>query len=201
MLIYGFWVIGTNPDETIVTPKQYRWAITGLGALAMEYNWVHIVGVGFTLASVLIGFAFWFGSWKKGVETDISAIKDTTSDINSKVSNLTNLFLSMLLDGVLNSRSPRTLSNLGKKISKELGARQLAESLAPHLVERSKGLSAYDIQNLCNEYVHQEYTPDPDVEEQMKSCAYSNGISIISVLSILAVELRDVLLALGKHGQ
>ena len=167
----------------------------------MEYNWVHIIGVGFTLASVLIGFAFWFGSWKKGVETDISAIKNTTSDINSKLSNLTSLFVSMLLDGVLNSKSPRTLSDLGKKISEELGAKQLAESLAPHLVERSKGLSEYDIQNLCNEYVHQEYTPEPDFEEQMKSCAYNYGISIISVLSILAVELRDALLALDKYEQ
>ena len=91
-------------------------------------------------------------------------------------------------------QSPRTLSDLGKKVSKKLDARNFVKSLAPGLEQRSRGLAEYDIQKLCFEYINNEFQPTPEMEARLKKCAYDNGIGLQDVLAVLVIELRDELL-------
>ena len=141
------------------------------------------------LLITILKIAINVGVWKAGVDGGIKAL-------NTKVDRIID---TLNIDGISKSKSARTLSDLGCKISKEIDAKKLAHSLAPKLAERSKFMGEYDVQELCYEYVRYEYKPDPEIEEKMKSSAYhNNGISVHSVLAVLALELRDVLLKSRK---
>ena len=148
------------------------------------------------LLITMLKIAINVGVWKAGVDGGIKALNTKVDRLNTKVDRIID---TPNIDGISKSKSARALSDLGCKISKEIDAKKLAHSLAPKLAERSKFMGEYDVQELCYEYVRYEYKPDPEIEEKMKSSAYhNNGISVHSVLAVLALELRDVLLKSRK---
>ena len=72
----------------------------------------------------------------------------------------------------------------------------LAQGLAPRLQAQIEGKTPYEIQEKCFDYVRHEYRPPDEVETRIKTCAYDHGIKRGQVLDVLAVELRDKLLAM-----
>ena len=90
--------------------------------------------------------------------------------------------------------SPIKLTDLGKSISDEVGARKTAQQLSSKLIERAKDKNPYEIQDLCFNYIRDEYVPDIKLLKKLQVCAYENGVDIDKILDVLAVELRDVLL-------
>ena len=52
----------------------------------------------------------------------------------------------------------------------------------------------WKIQEICFEYVTNEFQPTVEQEAQMKACAYENGVETKQVFDVIAVELRDRLL-------
>ena len=92
--------------------------------------------------------------------------------------------------------SPLQLTDCGKSISERLGAVALAQGLAPRLQAQIEGQTPYEIQEKFFDYVRHEYEPPDEVETRIKTCAYDHGIKRGQVLDVLAVELRDMLLAM-----
>ena len=139
-----------------------------------------------------VGTIFGFGLWKGRVDSDRASFKEFMKEVRNDIKEI----LRRLPSHTLAGSSPLRLTDLGKSISERLDAPALAQDLAPHLQERIKGKAPYEIQEMCFDYIRHEYMPPDAVETLIKTCAYDNGIDRGQVVDVLAVELRDKLLAM-----
>ena len=115
--------------------------------------------------------------------------------------------LGRLRPATVGTGSPTTLTDLGLSISQVLGASAWAERHAKILASQAAGVPAYRTEEIAFNYVGDKFkpddameeadksTPDDAMEERIKQCAYENGINRRKVLDVLAIELRDALLA------
>lgn len=97
--------------------------------------------------------------------------------------------------GVAESRSPIVLTDLGKKVSDALGAKEWVGRLAPPLADKSGKLN-YEIQDFAFRHM-EDVDLNPDELSLVKQVAYDNGLNEYSVRRVLAIELRDKLLAIA----
>lgn len=132
-----------------------------------------------------------FGVWKGKVDSDRASFNGFMKEVRNDIKEI----LRRLPSHTLAGGSPLQLTDLGRSISERLGASALAQDLAPLLQERIKGRAPYEIQEMCFDYVRHKYGPPDEVEALIKTCAYDHGIDRGQVLDVLAVELRDRLLA------
>ena len=100
------------------------------------------------------------------------------------------------------SKSGRTrLSTLGEAICEEIGARTIAEAIAPALDERVSGLHPYEVQKLCERYALEDYEPEEDTRRKILDSAYERGVKREQVLGVIAIELRDTLLERAERAR
>ena len=90
--------------------------------------------------------------------------------------------------------SPLPLTDLGRRISETLSAREWAEETASAIADRAQDKQPYEIQEFCFDYIKKEFSPAAELEARIGMCAYENGIDRDEVLNVLAIELRDVLM-------
>ena len=79
-------------------------------------------------------------------------------------------------------------------MSETLHGKDWARKIAKEIGEEVVGLSPYDVQEFCSNYVHKVLEPDEEQETRIKQCAYEHGVKREQVLNVLAIELRDVFL-------
>ena len=149
--------------------------------------WVAFV----SLLSVAAGAIFAFGQWKGKVDSDRASFKEFMTEVRNDIKELLRRS-----SHTLAGSSPLRLTDLGKSISERLDAPALAQDLAPLLQERIEGKTPYEIQEMCFDYIRHQYNPPDEVDTLIKTCAYDNGIDRGQVVDVLAVELRDKLLAM-----
>ena len=149
------------------------------------------VWVGLLVA--LVGAVFTLGQWKGKVDSDRASFKDFMKEVRNDIKEI----LRRLPSHVLGGGSPLQLTEYGRSISERLDAVALAQEIAPRLQVQIEGKAPYEIQERCFDYVRHEYEPPDEVESLIKTCAYDHGIDRGQVLDVLAVELRDKLLALA----
>ena len=142
--------------------------------------------------SVVVGIIFAAGQWKGRVDSDRDTFRSTLKEIRDDIKRIFQLLPRETIGG----SSPLQLTDLGRSISQTLDAAQWAENTSRRLAGRTEGQSPYDIQSMAFDYVEKEFEPDGDMESQIKQCAYENGLRRKQVLDVLAIELRDALLAL-----
>ena len=155
--------------------------------LASPVAWVAAL----SLLSMVAGAAFAFGTWKGKVDSDRASFKEFMKEVRDDIKEI----LGRLPSPTVTDASPLQLTDCGKSISERLGAADLARNLAPLLRTQVEGKTPYEIQERCFDYVRHEYEPPEEVETRVKTCAYDHGIKRGQVLDVLAVELRDKLLA------
>lgn len=156
-------------------------------------DWLRlIVVVVLSALGVLIWVTRWFtkhDSWAKGMDEFKSDTKTTLAEIRDDIKKI----LVALPKNVLAGTSPVQLTDLGKTVSKSVGAAAWAEKEASKLVGDVKGKTAYDVQDYCFKHMKEcELAPDDD--RVAKECAFQHGIKLEQVLDVFAVELRDRLL-------
>jgi len=143
---------------------------------------------------LLIAFvtAVWqFARWTGRVDTKLDDLGKAVAEIREAITKL----LQGQSSKTVSSGSPLQLTDLGKRISADLGIPSIAASLAHELRERVSGKPAYDIQELSFAFIRDEYRPGAEMDARIKQCAYENGIDRDGVLDVLAIELRDRLMA------
>ena len=143
--------------------------------------WVFIGIVG-----ALISVGIWIGS----VNTHLKSFKDAVSEIRDDIKKILQWMPSKTID----SGSPLKLTTMGDKVSKSIDTISIVKGLATDLRVKADGKLPYDIQELCFDFIRDEYKPSDEVERDIKKCAYDNGIDRAEVLDVLAVELRDEIL-------
>ena len=146
----------------------------------------------FIIALTVAGIVFKGGLWVGAVNTDRTALKSAVNEIRDDIKRILQWIPSKTID----SGSPLKLTNLGKLVSEGIGAPAIVRPLAAGLRARADGKLPYDIQELCFDFIRDEYEPGDEVETEIKRCAYQNGIDRAEVLDVLAIELRDEVLRL-----
>ena len=144
------------------------------------------------LLFAVAGAIFGFGLWKGKVDSDRASFKEFMKEVRNDIKEI----LGRLPSHTLAGSSPLRLTDLGKSISERLDAPTLAQDLVPLLQERIEGKTPYEIQEMCFDYIRHQYNPPDEVDTLIKTCAYDNGIDRGQVVDVLAVELRDKLLAM-----
>ena len=152
---------------------------------------------------IAIGVAiFKVGRWVGVVDTSLKSFKDAVREIKEatkKIQADINGLLYELMSQTLSPGSPLEPNELGKKVSETMGFHSIAKDLAAGLIEKAEDKNQYDIQELCFNFVRDDYDPSDEVANNIKECAYENGISRSDVTDVLAVELRDEILRLIGH--
>ncbi len=148
-----------------------------------------IVAWGLLLA--LLGAVFWGGKVQEHKGTVHAFMKEIRADIKK--------ILGILPAPTTVPGSPIRLTDLGDTISEELGGKQWAKEISGRLVDRHKGLSAYEIQERCFKYAKRPDSLTDELTSKVLDSAYKHGLPKDKVLDVLGVELRDnVLTKLGR---
>ena len=87
--------------------------------------------------------------------------------------------------------SPLTLTDFGEKMSASMNAATWAAELAPTLREALVGKRAFEIDAFSRTYVYEHMKHD----ERVAKCMYEMGVERDNALRVLAVVLRDQLMA------
>ena len=144
------------------------------------------------LVATLVVIAFKVGKWTGGVNTSLTAFKEAVVEIRGDIKKILQWIPSKTVD----SDSPLKLTTVGGKVSKSIDAPSIVKGLATDLRVKADGKLPYDIQELCFDFIRDEYKPSDEIEKNIKQCAYENGIDVAEVMDVLAIELRDEVLRL-----
>lgn len=155
-------------------------------------DWVNL-GKVVVAAGAVIGIIITIlriGEWKGSVDSDREDFKDFIKEVRKDIKEI----LSSLSSTVTDRSSPLKLTDLGRSISNSLKASEWAKQAAPSIIDDVTGKHPYEIQNFCLDYVTKGLELTPSMDQQVKSCAYENGITKRQVLEVFAIELRDELI-------
>ena len=174
----------------------------------MDWPTAGVIIAGLSLVSVVIGAAIGFGQWKGKVDSERESTKQnllglhrTLEGFMSEIRSDIKLIFKSLAPSVIASGSPLRLTELGRKVSDSINGVTLADELAGNLIEDVAGKLPYEIQEMAIAYVREKWTPSNDVNRGIMSAAYENGLKREQVLDVIAIELRDRLLAMTEHNQ
>ena len=144
-----------------------------------------------TALIALVGGILYVGRWTGKVDTDRENFKKFMNEIRGDIKQILDRLPPV---AVAKGNSPVTLTELGRKISKEIRGRDWAVNTADKIKESVQDKTAYEIQEYCKEFVKLRHTFSKEQDTLMKNSAYENGIKRDQVLNVLAIELRDRLL-------
>lgn len=144
-----------------------------------------------------IGVVWAAARWVGGVSQFNKSAKDTFDEIKRELRALRDRIDSILYPGHApeSIRGSRIiLTDLGNKIADEVRANDLAEGLSGILSERAIGKNPYEIQELCFDYLENEYQPSAETRNLIQVCAFDNGVKEYNVRRVIALMTRDKLL-------
>lgn len=140
-------------------------------------------------------------SFLKGINevfnSNINAMKTDISTLKEDISFLKGMNDICGKDPYAQSHSPISLTELGKKVSKEIGVDEMIQrnwnNIANDIDQNTDGMTAYDIQQYCIEtaVVKPEKFLLPDDLNKLKDYAYNQGKPIVAFAQIFAITIRD----------
>ena len=179
--------------------------------------WIAVlIGAGVTILGVFLSVSWAIRKETKDVRDDLnSGIRASENRLERRLdrqetrlseritrtdNRLTGL-LHTVLAGVVRSKataanSPLHLTEAGRRISRELGGKAWAAREARTLAPGN--ISGYELQGFCFTHVSEAAFP-ADLRGKIRDTAQAEEVDESEVLSVLAIELRDALLALQKE--
>ena len=151
------------------------------------------LGISITLMIAVITGAYNFGVWKGKLDNDRNSFKEFMSEVRADIK----LILTRLPPTPTTSESPIRLTDLGERISNSIDAKCWARNKAKELVDKTKNMDSFEIQDLSFNYA-KELDPDGALLEKMREAAFESGIDLSGVKNVLGVVLRDELLKLNN---
>jgi|GEM_PF-1186226 len=129
--------------------------------------------------------------------SNINAIKTDVSSLKEDISFLKGMNEICGKDPYAQSHSPISLTELGKKVSAEIGVDDMIQrnwnAIVNDIDKNAEGKSAYDIQQYCIEttVVEPERFLLPEDIKKLKDYAYNQGRPIVAFAQIFAITIRD----------
>ena len=162
--------------------------------MIVEFSWSLVTAI-----LAIIGVVWSIAYWVSKVNSDRSSFKEFMNKVSGQLEKISADILSLkvqLKGKTIESKSPYNLSKLGVEVSDEISGKKIAEKLSVKFIDKAKKLDTkYEIQDLCFRFAHGEYEPENQDLRIMQECAYNKGITIKEVKDVIAIELRDILIA------
>ena len=130
----------------------------------------------------------------EGVETKLESVETAIKELAKEVRADIKRLLGFLPSAVIEGGSPLRLTKLGRDVSAEVDAPSWAKNLADDLELQMRGKEPYEIQEFCFGYVS-ALDLSADQQRRVNQSAYDHGLPEEQVRSVMALELRDSLLA------
>ena len=139
----------------------------------------------------------------KGVRDDIKVVSDEVKGVRDDIKEVNGGVKEILMRLPSESSghsSPLRLTGQGRSMSRDLKARDWAETKTAEFADRLRGKQPFEVHEFSLKYVREEFRPDAEWDARIGACAYENGMTRDKVLDVLALELRDALLELLAKG-
>lgn len=150
--------------------------------------WITPVVIG---GIAIVTLVYRVGAWVGGVNEH----KRTVGAFMEEVSKDIKVLLRRVPPPTVSGGSPLRLTDLGERVSGEIGAIAWAKRTATTLADRVAGKRPDEIQEFCLAYVNgDEFQPDNAFDTVIKITGYENGVDRAGVLDVLAITLRYELL-------
>ena len=146
--------------------------------------------------AALVGLVFAIGRWVGEVNSDRKVFKDFMAEMRRDIKAI----LGRLGSNVVGGTSPLRLTELGKRVSEAIEAPALVAELAQSLLSQAEGKRPHEIARLADDYVHDTFEPTAEQLDGFDAVAYEEGITRFEVFQVIALELRDHLLAQTSPG-
>lgn len=148
------------------------------------------------IGGVLIAIGKWLGR-RESFESIISGFKESLENSMKEIrGDIKNILRSLppTEGAAVKGASPLRLTELGESISETIQAPAWAQNEVGKVLSRTREMGPYGVQQFCFDYVD-EVNYSPDLMQRMQDCAYNKGTTLIEVKKVLAIELRDRILA------
>ncbi len=123
-----------------------------------------------------------FGKWQQKVDGGLDQTMDSIKGINSGIIEI----LDRLPGSPIKSDSPLQLTEMGVEISREIGAKEWAESESTLLMEMAEGKDPFEIQAIAFDHAG-SFEPPEELFKKMKASAYDKGLGLERVRRMLGV--------------
>lgn len=146
--------------------------------------------------SLLLCVLLWKGSaWKTNIENRLNSLETKTDRVYE-------IILQKFGNPIEQARSPITLTDYGKDISKSVDATKIANEYTDRLRSEIEGLNPYQVQEYCFEFCKNkllDYLKDTnnDQYEKIHAFAYKQGIEVEKILRVIGIELRDCIFSIS----
>ncbi len=133
----------------------------------------------------------------KRVEEKIEKINDKFEKMNDK---LEKIFHFLPNEPLEKRTSPISLTDYGKKLSREISASEISDMELTNVAGQVKDLNAYQIQEYCFEFAKNELLKKLkekhlDFYDKIHEVAFHEGIEVEKLTRVIALELRDKILS------
>ena len=156
------------------------------------------VSIAIGILSTCVGIGIWIGATGQKVKSNTNGLEKVNEHLYNLMekinSNLINIF-DRLPSATVSSASPAKLTELGEIISKEINAKDWARRIYSNLDMKMAYWEDHEIHEWCFEYVRNSNNLSPAMLLDIPKIAYEHGISRDDVTSVLAIVLRDLILA------
>lgn len=142
----------------------------------------------------ILGALYRFQWWRGRVDEHMTTVRDFMKEVRLDIKKLLGSHTPPTVVGT----SPLRLTPLGQEISVALDVSSWAKRAVGLLGDRARGKRPDEIQELCFEYIYDEFRPSAELETAISVNAYDNGVNKEQVLSVLAVVLRDELIGAAE---
>ncbi len=149
---------------------------------------------GLSFLSMLILLLWRARGWVSSVDSRLTVVDSRLTTVEKGLKEILDLFLKRG-SPVAEGNSPLTLTDLGKEIAKELHALEWAREQTKTLAEEILGKQSYEIEEFCFQYMRGQPVVSEEMNQRITKVAYEKGIARRDVLDVLALELRDELIA------
>lgn len=158
----------------------------------MEFSEINPVWVVVIFA---VGGIVWkFNGWYHKVNSDREYFHKSFDKLTEKIDRIYERLLT-LTSKTIGTGIPLTLTPLGKEVAEDINAKEISNPIFNDVAKGLKDYSAYDIQNECFDFVRKHWESPSDIDRKTKESAFKRGITKHDVLDVIAIFLRDKILA------
>ena len=159
-------------------------------------EWTGTAAIIIIAVIAVVGTVFYIGRWTGTVNTDRSTFREfmdeVKSDIKEVKADIKGIF-ARLPSALDEGKSPRSLTELGKKAAVVLGAEKWADDVVAKTWQSYRGLEEFEIYEKAREYVDRSLTLE--MQRLVAKTAYEFALDKDSMERVLAIVLRDTILA------
>lgn len=165
----------------------------------MEWETLHHPATYIVALVGVITLVFYVGRWGGRMnhykEMTLRFMGQIRQDVDELRSDIKNILGQIQTGPAVEGRSPLQLTEFGQAISQMLGTSKWAETIAEQLRVEVKDKEPYEIQDFAYDYVRNRFQPTPEQDHQIRNCAYEKGTRPEVIHEVLAIEIRNQLLA------